>query len=532
MIIVGQETSAVSAMNNMAIVLGKHPADRPALAGEQFTITYGELRRQIVQARAWLSALGLRSGERCAISLPNVPHMPVLYYAALSMGAVVVPLNPLLSAREVNFHVQDAGATILVVWEGTRATQEREHIELSGEAFQIVGASSKFGTIPAGHEPAHEHAVPEAEVKWSNIVEPVGDDDPAVILYTSGTTGSPKGAVLTHANIFSNARLVVEFFNFTSDDVIFGGLPLFHAFGQTVSLNATMTVGAAVALLPRFTPQAAVGLCRQVGVTTLAAVPSMYSALAQFAQGHDVADLKGTFGYGISGGSPLPASTHQAIHDAFDCVILEGYGLSETSPVVSFNQPNHGVVVGSIGQPLAGINVQIRDEDGKVVPTGEPGQLWVNGPNVMQGYWNNPEATQKAIQDGWFATGDVARQDEDGNFFIVDRIKDMILRNGYSIYPREIEDVVDQHRQVLHVAVVGVPNELVDEEVLTYVVPHEPLNESEKKQLVKEIRALCHDNLAAYKYPRRILVVDEMPLGPTGKILKRELVKSYLAEQN
>ena len=520
-----------SARHNIAFLLAEavasEAAPRPALVlptadsnEGMLTVSYAELASAAAGVRRHLVALGVEPGDRVALSMPNVPLMPALYYGIVAHGAICVPLNPLLSGPELEYHLRDSGAKVLFAYEGTRLAEEASStvsIKSGSVHCEILGSVSASALAPFD----------ELELHLSPV--PVDAQDPVIILYTSGTTGRAKGATLSHANILSNARSCVEVFGFTADDVIFGGLPLFHAFGQTVSMNATFAAQATVALLPRFTPNQALDLMESAGVSVLAAVPSMYVSLAALmAEQPERCDrLRGAVRFGISGGSPLPAPVHEAWKRLADCTVYEGYGLSETSPVVSFNQATFGMVLGSVGRVLPGVQAQVRNAEGSVQAAGETGQLWVRGENVMLGYWNNPEATASVMDGEWFATGDVARVDADGNIFIVDRIKDMVLRNGYSVYPREIEDVLYTHDQVQSIAVLGLPNERVGEEVVAVVVPRPG---ADGGVLQAELDALARTRLAAYKYPRRYVLVDEMPLGPTGKILKRDLRARLLEE--
>lgn len=506
--VTSQAEIPTSELNLACVVAERAQSDEPALVWGGGTVSYRHLAELIAGARTWLTDLGVEAGDRVALALPNVPHMVALYYATVSLGAVAVPQHPLLTAREVTHLISDSGASLLVTWQGTRVADEadQQNVQVS-----LLTATTDF---PTSTEP------------WQP--RPVTGDTPAILLYTSGTTGAPKGATLTHTNMLSNARTCVEVFGFTAQDTIFGGLPLFHAFGQTVSMNAVFAAGATIALLPRFTPEAAVQLSLDASVTVFAAVPSMYTALAAYLETvpQQAGDLHGRVRFGISGGSALPASVHADVDRLVGFPIFEGYGLSETAPVVSFNRAEFGLVMGSVGRALPGVQVEVRDEKGQVLPAGDPGQLWVSGPNVMAGYWNNQQATAAVMDGAWFATGDVATLDEQGNIFIVDRLKDMILRNGYSVYPREIEDVLYTHPQVRLAAVVGQPSELVGEEIIAVVVPREPLDDKANGIFFAELDALCREQLAAYKRPRRFLLRGELPLGATGKILKRELAKT------
>ena len=487
------------------------PASEPA---DMQVVSYAQLASAASQVQRHLEALGVERGDRVALSMPNVALMPALYYGIVAAGAICVPLNPLLSGAELEYHLRDSGAKVLFAFAGTRLASE-------ASSTVLVKNGSVRCEIFTGGESS---PVAPFDAPTETVLEPVpvAASDPAIILYTSGTTGRPKGATLTHANILSNARSCVSVFGFTAEDVIFGGLPLFHAFGQMVSMNAAFAASATVALLPRFTPDGALNLIESAGVSVLAAVPSMYVSLAAAleAEPERARSLRGRIRFGISGGSPLPAPVHSALKTLIECPVYEGYGLSETSPVVSFNQAEFGMVLGSVGRVLPGVQVQVRCPQGSECAPGVSGQLWVRGENVMAGYWNNPAATAEVFDGEWFATGDVARVDEQGNIFIVDRIKDMVLRNGYSVYPREIEDILYTHEQVQSVAVLGVPDERVGEEVVAVVKPRPGADEG---VLQAELNALARTRLAAYKYPRRYVMVESMPLGPTGKILKRDL---------
>jgi long-chain acyl-CoA synthetase len=346
-------------------------------------------------------------------------------------------------------------------------------------------------------------------------VTPREDDDTAVLLYTSGTTGTPKGAQLTHANMATNASVTATtLLDLQPEDVVMGCLPLFHAFGQTAALNAAVFTGAALTLVPRFDPLTALKVIERDRVTVFEGVPTMYVAMAQ--AGADVADTS-TLRVCVSGGAALPVEVLRSFTETFQAEVLEGYGLSETSPVASFNRRG-ATRAGSIGVPIDGVEMRLVDGEGNDVPAGEVGEIVIRGDNVMKGYWNRPEATAEAITDGWFSTGDMARQDEDGYYFIVDRKKDLIIRGGYNVYPRELEEVLYEHPAVLEAAVVGLPHPTHGEEVGAAVAlkPGAQATAEELREYVKE-------RVAAYKYPRHVWLVDSLPKGPTGKVLKREI---------
>jgi long-chain acyl-CoA synthetase len=414
-------------------------------------------------------------------------------------GAAVVPMNPLLKAREIRYYLQDSGARLVVTAPASA--------EAAAEAAGAIGIES---VVVDGVQP-------DALMAGDATADPAArtDDDEAAILYTSGTTGPPKGAELTHGNLSGNARTTAQtLLEATPDDVIMGCLPLFHAFGLTCGLNAAVLSGASVALLPRFDGAAALSIIERDQVTLFEGVPTMFSRMlhAPNAGSVDVARLR----LCVTGGAAMPVDVMRSFEQTFNCVVLEGYGLTETSPVVTFNHPGASRKVGSIGTPIAGVEVRLVDEHGKDVPDGEVGEIAVRGPNVMNGYWGKPEETAEAIPDGWFRTGDLARRDVDGYLFIVDRKKDMIIRGGENVYPREIEEALYAHPAVAEVACVGIPDPDLGEEVGAAVVLKPGASADPD-----ELQAWVKVRVAAYKYPRHVWLADSLPHGPTGKILRR-----------
>lgn len=503
---------------NLATLLdqsARRAPDHVALRLGELAVTYGQLDEQTKRFAALLKARGIQPGDRVAIMLPNVPHFPIAYYGALRAGAVVVPMNVLLKGREIAFYLQDSGAKVLVAWNGFGA-DAYEGAGLAG--VPMVGAGPD--EPPAGIERVEALIGGVEPLEGIHQTEPT---DPAVLLYTSGTTGKPKGATLTHSNLLWNTEINSRMFEATSDDVALGALPLFHSFGQTVTMNGMLRAGATLILLPRFDPNEALDLIQTYKATLFAGVPTMYVAFLntpKLAEA-DVSSLR----LCISGGAAIPVEVLNAVGEKM-ARILEGYGLSETSPVASFNQPDRESKAGSIGTPIWGVEMDVWDADGNPVSTGEVGEIVIRGHNVMAGYWNRPDATKDAITpEGWFKTGDMATRDEDGYYFIVDRKKDMIIRGGYNVYPREIEEVVYEHPAVLEAAIFGVPHDEFGEEIACAVVPKEGQTID-----TEELQAFVKERVAAYKYPRRIQVLDELPKGPTGKILKREIDRAPFAE--
>ncbi|ALV44806.1 long-chain fatty acid--CoA ligase [Arthrobacter alpinus] len=496
-------------MTNLASMVPASAARNPSgvvIKLDDLEMTFGALEVLSAKVAALLAQRGVKPGDRVALISPNLPQMPPIYYGILRYGAIVVPLNPLLKSREVAYHLKDSGAVLAFAWEGVLGEVEPGAAE-AGAA--IIAIDGNFMTLLAPLEAVSEVAAAEK-------------DDTAVILYTSGTTGKPKGAELTHENLRSNAEVSTALFSSREGDVIFGGLPFFHIFGQTCALNSAVMAGATVTLLPRFDPVKALEIIARDKVTIFEGVPSMYIALLR-APGRDNYDLS-SLRLAASGGSALPVEILHEFETTFKATLLEGYGLSETSPVVAFNQMDGIRKPGSVGTAVAGAQLRIVNDAGADVEPGAVGEIAVAGPYVMKGYWNNPEATAAAIPDGWFRTGDLARQDEDGVFFIVDRKKDMILRGGYNIYPREIEEVLYEHPAVAEAAVVGRPDDVHGEEVCAAVALKEGAQGADDPEaLAAEIQEFVKARIAAYKYPRKVVIMEALPKGPTGKILKREI---------
>jgi len=491
---------------NLAASLARNAADNPDRVaihlGDQ-TTSYGELDDQSARVAGLLADRGIAPGTPIGIMLPNVPEFASVYYGILRTGAVVVPMNPLLKAREIAYYLGDSGAPVIFAWHITAPEVEIGAKEAGAEAILVDPAT--FPDILATASPAPQ------------VVDRAAYDT-AVVLYTSGTTGHPKGAELTHANLINNVEVsAADLFQLGPADLIFGGLPLFHAFGQTCTLNAAIMTGASLTVLPRFDAAKALGILADQRVTIFAGVPTMFSALLHVPDrsGYDVSALR----LCISGGAAMPVEVLRQFEDAFDCIVLEGYGLSETSPVASFNHPGRERKPGSIGTPIRGVEMRVVDASGAEVPQGEVGEIAIRGHNIMKGYLNRPEATAEAVSDdGWFRTGDIGRVDEDGYYYIVDRKKDLIIRGGYNIYPREIEEVLYEHPEVAEAAVVGIPHPELGEEVGAAVAlkPGATVTPDELRSYVKS-------QVAAYKYPRRVWIVDALPKGPTGKILKKEI---------
>ena len=489
---------------NLASVLtdsAQRDPDHVALRLDDMEVSYGLLDEGSARLAAVLADRGLEPGDRVGIMLPNVPYFGVCYYGVLRAGGVVVPMNVLLKRREVAFYLGDSGAKLMFAWEGFADDAKAGAEEAGAEC--IVVKPGEFEELLAGVEPRRD-------------VVDRDPDDTAVILYTSGTTGTPKGAELTHENLKTNCEITRDMFGIGDDVVTLGALPLFHSFGQTCGMNATLAAGGTLSLIPRFDPGKALEIIQRDKVNLFQGVPTMYSAILHL-EGHDKFDTS-TLETCVSGGSAMPVELMRGFEDAFDCKILEGYGLSESSPVASFNRPDRERKPGSIGIPIEGVEMKVVDDDGNDIAQGEVGEIVIRGHNVMKGYWNKPDATGETLVDGWLHTGDMAKIDEDGYFFIVDRKKDLIIRGGYNVYPREIEEVLYEHPAVREAAVIGVKDDKLGEEIGAAIA----LKDGEDVS-AQELRDFVKEQVAAYKYPRRVWFVDDLPKGPTGKILKREI---------
>ncbi|MCE1179492.1 MAG: long-chain fatty acid--CoA ligase [Micrococcales bacterium] len=467
--------------------------------------TYAQVWERARRVAASLRDLGMAPGERVAILGPNVVDFVWAYYGVQALGGVVVPVPSLLSPDEAAYILRHSGARMVLYHSAVEA--------LARPATESVGLPLKEIRALA------EHATP---VEAAAVRDP---DDTAVIFYTSGTTGRPKGAELTHLNLVMNATANAFDANpIARDDIVMGCLPLFHVFGQSVSMNSTFRAGATLVLQPRFHPAEAIDLMVAERTNLFFGVPTMYvQLLAAAPDAAALPQLKDC----ISGGAALPVAVLEKFTEVFGANVFEGYGLSETSPTCAVNQPWFGTRAGTVGHPIWGVEVEIADEtiedEIRLMPTDALGEIVVRGHCVFKGYLDNPEATAQAIVDGWFRTGDIGRKDEDGFIWIVDRKKDLIIRGGFNVYPREVEEVLARFDGVSQVAVIGIPDAERGEEVMAVVTPVSP-GAVDAEELLDYGKA----HLAKHKYPRRVEVVDALPLGPTHKILKRELRAQYV----
>jgi long-chain acyl-CoA synthetase len=496
--------SAVRFPDNDAVVIG------------DLRLSYAQLWEHAKQYAAVLREQGVGPGDKVALLLPNTPHFPLAYFGTLALGAVAVPVHALLKAEEIEYVLTDSGAAVLVcaaplLGEGAKGA------ELAGVPVLAVmdGGDSGIARID-------NLALAATPI---DAVVPREPEDTAVILYTSGTTGKPKGAELSHLNVTMNVAISAQHsFDITAGDTVLGCLPLFHTFGQTCCMNTAFYVGATMVLLPRFDGAEALRLLVDEKCSVFMGVPTMYVGLLEAAK---TSELRPQLKVALSGGAALPLAVLEKFYEVFGTHILEGYGLTETSPVATFNQKGFAPKAGTVGKSIWGVEVEVAraevDERIELLPVGELGEIVVRGHNIFKGYLNKPEATAAAIVDGWFRTGDLGDKDADGYVRILDRKKDMVIRGGYNVYPRDVEEVLLRHPAVGQVAVIGLPDPEYGEEVCACVV----LDPAGGPVTDAELIAWSKEQMAAYKYPRRVFFLDALPLGPSGKVLKRELVAAH-----
>jgi long-chain acyl-CoA synthetase len=521
-------------MLNLSMLIERHARQTPsktAVIWNDKKYSYKELNDSANKiANALRSQLGIKAGDKVALSCPNIPYFPICYYGILKAGAVVVPLNVLFKPREVAYHLRDSDAKAVFAFEGTTELPLAQTVKAG---FDAVETCEHFVTMLANPmSPTNPiegtRTLTQLMFFASEKFETVGTkpDDTAVILYTSGTTGQPKGAELTHLNMLMNAVVTRDLYlpemNQSKDaqDSLLITLPLFHSTGQTAQMNVAFYHGCRVVLLPRFEPQTVVETMIREKINFWTGVPTMFWALLKYVEeaGADVSGVAENLRVCTSGGAPMPVEVMKAFEKTFGVRVLEGYGLSETAPVACFNHHERESKPGTVGTPLFAVEIKCVDDSGQEVATGERGEIVIRGHNVMKGYYNRPEATAEVFRNGWFHTGDIGIFDAEGYLSIVDRKKDMILRGGYNVYPRELEEVIITHPAVSLCAVVGVPDERLGEEIKAFVVLKQGVSLTEN-----EFIDWCKEQFAANKYPRFVEFRDSLPISATGKILKREL---------
>jgi long-chain acyl-CoA synthetase len=510
--------------------LSNHP-QHAALFFEERVLTAGELARQSAAFAGALHQRGVQPGERVALLLPNVPEFVSAYVGILCAGAIAVPLDPASRPPEIRQLLLDARVTAAVVWSKRWPQVQQAIANDHAPRLLILVAGSAERTSPSLRQPDSGEQ-PTTLVPWVRFLEDatpvpgnqsspcveVHPDDSATILYTAGTTGRPKGVLLTHRNLLSNAEAILVAVALQPDDVLLTFLPFFHAFGLTVCMTAPLLAGMPLVLLPRPDPSRVLTCIQQRRVTLLAGIPSLYALLVRA----DLADYDLTsLRLCISGGAALPGEIRRAFRERFGVPLLEGYGLTEASPAVTLTSPAGVQNPGAIGRPLPGVEVQIHDEAERQVPPGVVGEIVLRGPNVMQGYYQQPQATAEALRNGWLHTGDLGYQDDEGGFYLVDRAKDIIIKGGQNISPQEVEEALMSHPGVAEVAVVGVPDPLKGEAIKAYVLPH-------ADQQVAQHALLAHlrQRITPYKVPDKIELVsssEQLPKNVLGKIKRAAL---------
>ncbi|MCP3939943.1 MAG: long-chain fatty acid--CoA ligase [Desulfobacteraceae bacterium] len=503
--------------------------DKKAIIFQDKSFSFSQVAAMVNKVANSLKKIGIQKGDKVALSCLNLPHFPMVYYGILKTGAVVVPLNVLLKGREIAYHLKDSEARAYFCFQGTpELPMAREGLA----GFDQVGNCEHFFIITEDLEAVSPIEGTQTLGQFVSEASPICDieltspEDTAVILYTSGTTGFPKGAELSHSNMTMNAVTMRFLLQSKSDDIHAIVLPLFHSFGQTCQMNVGFSSGNTLVMIPKFTPEAVLSAIQNDGASVFAGVPTMYWALLNYEDKTGKFDNKkiaDTLRIGFSGASSLPLEIIKGIDEKYNIPILEGYGLSETCPVVTFNHLVKARKPGSIGTPIWGVEVEVFDRDNKVLGPDKIGEIVIRGHNVMKGYYNNPTATATAF-DGtdWFHTGDLGKKDEDGYFYIVDRLKDMIIRGGYNVYPREIEEVLLTHPAVSLVSVLGIPHDRHGEELVAYIVLKEGASISREAMI-----EWSKDQMAAYKYPRIVHFREALPMTATGKILKKDLRAEY-----
>jgi long-chain acyl-CoA synthetase len=482
-------------------------AEKPAMFyGENFD-TYGEVYRRASSIAGALLERGLEPGQRIGIHLANIPEFVYTYFGTLMAGCQVIPINVMLKPGELAFLARDSDIRFVVTQPpfAENVVLAREQAPSIKEVFCIHEPTP--GTTPFD-ELLGRPVATRPKVR--------GPDRVAVIFYTSGTTGKPKGAMLTHKNLYTNALATAKAYEYVEKDVILFGMPLFHASGLTNVLNASFSQGASVVMMPRFSVEDAFAAVKRHPVTVFIGVPTMYHQILKHP--HWGILKKDSLRVFIVGAAPMPKALFEDVSKRYNLPITEGYGLTETSPVVAHNPLDGVKKIGSVGLPVSGVSVRVVDPEDNDLPAGQVGELLVKGPNVMAGYLNQPEETQATLRGGWLHTSDLARIDEDGYIFIVDRIKDIILTGGANIYPREIEEVLHTHPAVNEAAVIGVPDEEKGELATAFIIPKKGQTVSER-----DIISFCKDRMAVYKAPRKVFFVEELPRNPSGKVLKRLL---------
>ncbi|SES70271.1 long-chain acyl-CoA synthetase [Oceanobacillus limi] len=502
----------------LSITARKHP-EKTAYVFQDKETSYFELETSVQRFATQLENLGYKKGDHIALVVGNSPYFIIGLYGALRAGAVVIPINPLYTPSEMTYILQNGDVKGIITMDVLLEKFEAISNHLPN-VEHYISCESGVDLDLSSHSLASKllsftHLVRTGEAEFKDEKPVLDEEDTAIILYTSGTTGKPKGAMLSHKNLYSNAKDVADYLTINGEDRVIAALPMFHVFCLTVSLNAPLMNGGTVLIVPKFSPQEVFRIAREHGATVFAGVPTMYNYLLQTAEGNQE-NFSG-IRLCISGGAAMPVALLTQFEETFNVKVSEGYGLSEAAPVTCFNPLDRPRKPGSIGMSIIHVENKVVDEFGEELPVGEVGELIVRGPNVMKGYYKMPEESAVALKDGWLYTGDMARMDDEGYFYIVDRKKDMILVGGYNVYPREVEEVLYSHPAVAEAAVVGTPDPDTGEAVISFVVLKDASIQED------ELRDFCKGHLAKYKVPAKIEFLEELPKNTTGKILRRHL---------
>jgi len=514
-------------MYNLSIALednAQRIPNRLAIISEEKKTSYKELNLLSNKVANLILDLGINPGDSIALQCPNVSFFPIIYYGILKMGGVIVPMSILLKKKEISFILNNSKAKLLFFYQGDQTLNIVKEavagVKESPEIIQSILIENQ--ELKSFSNPLVKNLnslIKDASSEFEYI--PTNAEETAVVIYTSGTTGKPKGAKLTHSNLAWNSSITVDLFDFKGDDIALTVLPLFHIFGQNCIMNAAVFAGISNVLLKRFDSNEVIQCIQKHSVTIFAGVPTMFwnllNDLNTFKKG-EISLLKNHWRIALSGGAAIPVELINKFEKTYGVPIFEGYGMSEGSPLVTYNQPAYKRKIGSVGLPIWGVQVKVINDKFIEVPSYVVGQIIFKGHNVMKGYFNNEEETKKVIKNGWMHSGDLGYKDDQGYLFVVDRMNDMIIRGGVNIYPREIEEVIIKHPKISLVAVVGIPDQRMGEEIMAYVILNkdQDISKAELKSWVKA-------KVAANKYPRKIEFVKELPMNATGKILKRKL---------
>lgn len=485
-------------------------------------VTYGQLEQSVDTFALGLLKIGVKKGDHIALIVGNSPQFIIGLYGAWKVGATVIPINPIYSPDEMAYILQNGDVTYIIALDVLRPVMETV-LHFIPAIQCVILCETRQEKL--AQETERMKSLSNVMALGNGVPLPisVAKEDIAVILYTSGTTGKPKGAMLTHHNLYSNAHDIGEYLDFSEHDRIIVTLPMFHVFCLTVALNAAFVRGATLIILAKFSPEKIFQVTKQYKTTVFPGVPTMYNFLYQYSEGK--AEDVSSWRLCVSGGASMPVALLNRFEEKFQVIISEGYGLSEAAPVTTFNPVDRPRKPGSIGTNIMNVENKVVDHNGIEVAVGEVGELIVKGPNVMKGYYKMVEATKEALKDGWLYTGDLATVDEEGYFTIVDRKKEVILVGGYNVYPREVEEVLHAHESVVEAAVIGIEDNNQGEVVKAYVVVKDAT-------LPEELLHYCELHLAKYKVPKVIQFIDELPKNSTGKIVRRMLVEIEKAKQS